>query len=80
MSARRASRQALAVTSGPKNEPKAFWHMRQWQIEARPSGFDAKAHRAALAAAGDMAQPWRASGGQLSVSWSGCWWLLTLIA
>jgi hypothetical protein len=26
-----------AVTSGPKNEPKAFWHMRQWQIVARPS-------------------------------------------
>jgi hypothetical protein len=26
------------LTSGAPKLPKAFWHMRQWQIEARPSG------------------------------------------
>ncbi|MNL47609.1 hypothetical protein D3C87_1704060 [compost metagenome] len=26
-----------AVTRGPKKPPKAFWHMRQWQMEGRPS-------------------------------------------
>ena len=24
----------FAVTNGPKKEPNAFWHIRQWQIEA----------------------------------------------
>src|SRR5690606_27257407 len=24
------------VTSGPKKPPKAFWHMRQWQMDGRP--------------------------------------------
>jgi hypothetical protein len=25
-----------ALTNGPKKPPNAFWHIRQWQIEARP--------------------------------------------
>ena len=27
----------FTVTNGPKKEPKAFWHMRQWQMVGRPS-------------------------------------------